>query len=96
MAHAVRALEMVDEDRLAALSFMDMIEQGASPVTFISASADASDDLPPLVLDLPSVPWCVVVRPGGDAGLYIIEGYGDDLGTPRLREDVRIEGVLLR
>ena len=91
--YAKRLFERVNTDPPAALIFQDHIETGGDALSYLTASLPPKSDLPPYYADEPGQLWCVVIRDDPETGTILIEGYGEDLETPLITEEVVLTPV---
>lgn len=88
--HAERTFKSLQHNELAKLSFQDLMGQGASLVTFVTAAAADGAELPPYFMDQTSRPWSVVLRQDEESGEIVIEGIGADLNRPQIVKRVSL------
>lgn len=86
--YAKRAFQRVNTNALDTSAFQSNADMGGSLLTFLTASLPENSDLPPFSEGSPSKPWSVVIRHEDDSDKIVIEGFGDDLSTPLMREEV--------
>ena len=88
--HAQKAFEQLRSSELARLSFQDMIQQGATLVTYVTSSVSTDSKLPTYIADGPARKWSVVLRQDEESGEVIIEGFGGNLKTPIITKRVTL------
>ncbi len=91
--YAKRLFERVNTYPPAALIFQSHVETGGDALSYVTASLPPKSDLPPYYAEEPGQPWCVVIRNGPETGTILIEGYGEDLETPLITEQVVLSPV---
>ncbi|MBI4538537.1 MAG: hypothetical protein HY704_03375 [Gemmatimonadetes bacterium] len=90
VAYAKNALERVGSDPLAAASLESTLEMGGGIMSYLYAGMPDDPSFPRFTTGRPSQPWTVVVREGEGEREFVIEGYGEDLDSPRKVERVTL------
>jgi hypothetical protein len=85
---AVHALRDVGRNPIAAGAYQSAIESGATPVDYVIIGMPENANFVPLVWQGPATPWCVVIKDGPGSDDFVVEAYGDEVGTPVQSETV--------
>lgn len=87
---AKHTINDVQRKMVSTLALEDMADQGGTVASFISANVDEKEKYPRFTMDKPTQPWSVVIRALEEEGEYAIEGYGEDLTSPLIREQATL------
>lgn len=78
-----------DDNMVNQLALEQARKKGMNPAMYLTRGVKKPEAYPKFIWNAPPSPWSVVVRPGQEKGLLLIEGYGADVDKPLMVEQAR-------
>jgi hypothetical protein len=83
----------IGRDPIAAASYQNLLQMGASPLDYVAAALPDDADFANMVWAGPPAAWTVVLREGPGPDDFVIDAYGADASKPVRSETITVRAL---